>query len=157
MKHPLSRHRSCEGSEVAAMRTAWTDDRFSDGQGHLSHAEVLLRSACSMLSGGSQDLASALSVSLPVDGRQTPEELVELSMDLAAEYGLMARAAVGERHVNVRLAQTPGDSARSAAGNGPNDPLRGLARAPIVALGVDARTTNGKANWLETIGSEAND
>ena len=89
------------------MRAAWSDDRFSDRQGHPSHAEVLLRSACSMLCGGPQNLASAMSVSLPVDGQQTPEELVEMSVSLAAEYGLMARAAAGERHVNVRLLRRP--------------------------------------------------
>jgi hypothetical protein len=89
------------------MRTAWSDDRFSHRQRHPSHAEVLLRSACSMLSGGPQNLASAMSVSLPVDGQQTPEELVELSIDLAADYGLIARAAAGERYVNVRLLRRP--------------------------------------------------
>jgi hypothetical protein len=88
------------------MRAAWSDDRFSDRQGHPSHAEILLRSACTLLSGGPQNMASAMSVSLPVDG-QNPEELVELSVSLAAEYGLMARAAAGERHVNVRLLRRP--------------------------------------------------
>jgi hypothetical protein len=47
-----------------------------------------------------------MSVSLPVDG-QSPAELAELSVDVAAEYGLMARAAAGERHVNVRLLRRP--------------------------------------------------
>lgn len=88
------------------MRAAWSDDRFSDRQGHPSHAETILRSACMMLSDGPRNLASAMSVSLPVD-RQTPDELAELSVNVAAEYGLMARAAAGRRHVNVRLLRRP--------------------------------------------------
>lgn len=88
------------------MRAAWSQDRFSDRRDQPSHAEVLVRSACMMLSDAPRDLASAVSVSLPVDG-QTPDELAELSVNVAAEYGLMARAAAGQRHVNVRLLRRP--------------------------------------------------
>jgi hypothetical protein len=95
---------------MAAMNAARGPcQRYAGSHEEPSRAEVLLRSACRMLCDKPPDLVAAMTLSLPVDADHTPDELLEIARELAAEHGLAVQSAISERHVNVRLLRKSGD------------------------------------------------
>ncbi len=92
---------SSEIDEVCAPRRAERVRAYR--RATLGQAEALLRSACAMLSEKPGDVASTMTVSLPLDEDQTTDYLEGLTCRLASEYGLLAETAESGLHLRVRL------------------------------------------------------
>jgi hypothetical protein len=67
-----------------------------------SHAEVLLRSACDTLRQTPSNLITAMALSLP-DPYHKENELTDIALNIAMEYGLLAEATPTGSHIQVRL------------------------------------------------------
>ena len=69
------------------------------------HGEVLLMSAFDTLTSTSPEMIDAVTLSVPVEGKDEAAALQKLALELAEEYDMHADTTVNHDHLIVRLAR----------------------------------------------------